>query len=177
MGQSPDELFDIVDAQDRVVGKATRAEAHAQRLWHRAVHVLVFNAPGEVLLQQRSPFKDTFPGCWTSSCAGHVDSGDDYLETAVRELSEELGLSVMASALMPFGYLHPSEATGWEFLRLYHFQHEGPFTPAQSEVSALKWASPEALKAWALEAPEVFAPSFLTVWKCWQHSQTGLRPT
>lgn len=47
---------------------------------------------GEILLQQRSFHKDSYPGMWDSSCAGHISFGDNSLETCVKELEEELGI-------------------------------------------------------------------------------------
>ena len=92
-GQNPEELFDVVDAQDRVVGQAPRREVHAKQLRHRAVHVLVFDEKGAVFLQKRSMGKDSCPGTWDSSCSGHLDAGEDYDAAAVRELREEIGLT------------------------------------------------------------------------------------
>src|ERR1700722_15312119 len=89
---NPDELFDVVDADDRVIGEAPRREVHARKLLHRATHVLVHDANGRLFLQRRSLGKDTFPGCWDSSCSGHLDAGEDYPEAARRELGEEIGL-------------------------------------------------------------------------------------
>src|SRR5580692_2637126 len=89
-----DELFDIVNARDEIIGRAPRHEVHARGLWHRAVHVLVFNARGEVFLQKRSVLKDTAKGKWDSSSSGHVDTGETYDACAVRELREEIGLTV-----------------------------------------------------------------------------------
>ena len=90
VGQNLDELFDVVDEHDRVIGQAPRHEVHARGLRHRAVHIFVVNRAGEIFLHQRSLAKDTFPGCWNSSCAGHVAAGDDYDTTVWRELDEEL---------------------------------------------------------------------------------------
>jgi len=91
---SGDEWFDVVNARDEVIRRATRREVHATGLWHRAVHVLVFDAAGRVFLQKRSMKKDLSPGLWDSSCSGHLDAGEDYDAAAVRELSEELGVRV-----------------------------------------------------------------------------------
>ena len=88
----PEEIFDIVNERDEVVGQNTRREVHARGLWHRAVHVLVFNARGEVFLQKRSIKKDIAAGKWDSSASGHLDSGEDYDACAVREVREEIGL-------------------------------------------------------------------------------------
>ncbi len=75
-----------------------RSEVHARGLRHRAVHVLVFNSRGEIFLQKRSMKKDRQPGVWDSSCSGHVDAGENYEATAVRELREELGLDITSQA-------------------------------------------------------------------------------
>lgn len=87
------EIFDVVDEDDNVIGKTTRSEANKNKnLIHRSIGVAVFNKKGEMFLQQRSATKDTDPGKWTISCSGHVNSGDSYENTAKREMEEELGL-------------------------------------------------------------------------------------
>src|SRR5450432_650127 len=85
-----EEWFDVVNARDEVIGRELRRNVHARGLWHRAVHVLVFDGAGHVFLQKRSMLKDLSPGLWDSSCSGHVDSGEDYDLAAVRELGEEI---------------------------------------------------------------------------------------
>ena len=72
-----EEIFDIVNERDEVIGRAPRAEVHARGLLHRAAHMLVFNSRGEVFLQKRSLRKDRQPGVWDSSASGHVDAGED----------------------------------------------------------------------------------------------------
>src|SRR6185312_17340618 len=86
----PDELFDLVDEGDRVVGQVRRGEAHRNPAFiHRSVQILVLASDGRLLLQRRSAKKDLFPGYYCASASGHVASGDDYLTTAERELAEE----------------------------------------------------------------------------------------
>jgi isopentenyldiphosphate isomerase len=90
----PDELFDLVDLDDRVIGTVRRGDAHRDpALAHRSVQILLFGADGRVLLQRRSATKDLFPGYWCASASGHVASGEDYAATAAREVVEELGVS------------------------------------------------------------------------------------
>ena len=69
-----DEIFDVVDEADEVVGTETRREVHRRKLLHRAVHILIYNSKGEIFLQKRSMSKDSCPGLWDSSASGHVDS-------------------------------------------------------------------------------------------------------
>src|SRR3974390_1462923 len=111
----PEDIFDVVNERDEVIGRAPRKEVHARGLWHRAVHVLVFNARGEVFLQKRSMLKDTAKGQWDSSSSGHLDSGEDYDACAVRELGEEIGLFVTQPPRRLFK-IGASAETGWEFV-------------------------------------------------------------
>lgn len=86
------EIFDVVDSEDRVIGQASRKEVHDKGLLHRSVHIMVFNEAGDLFLQKRAMSKDENPGLWDTSSSGHVDTGEDYLIAAERELEEELGI-------------------------------------------------------------------------------------
>ena len=94
-----EKLIDVVDAGDCVVKSAPRQLVHAEKWLHRAVHVFVFNAAGQLFLQKRSSTKASAPNKWVSSCSGHVDAGEDYLQAAQRELGEEIGLQLSCDAL------------------------------------------------------------------------------
>jgi isopentenyldiphosphate isomerase len=107
-----EEIFDVVNERDEVVGQLPRREVHRQKLRHRAVHVLVFNGRGELFLQQRSLTKDNFPGVWDSSSSGHVDSGEDYDPCTLREVREELGVQLPRVPDRLFK-LEATPETGW----------------------------------------------------------------
>ena len=168
MSDNPDEVFDLVDADDRVIGTARRADVHANGWLHRAVHILVQRRNGQIFLQKRSMSKDCHPGVWDSSASGHLDSGEYYLKAAVRELSEELGISARADALTEIGSLPPSKMTGQEFVRIYTFHHNGPFILHPDEIEEGKWISASRLDGWITRSPEDFAPCFLLVWKAYR---------
>src|SRR5690349_2794495 len=89
-----EEVFDVVNERDEVIGQAPRSEVHRRKLNHRAIHVLVFNSRGHLFLQKRSMIKDCFPGAWDSSASGHLDRGEAYDACAVREVREELGIQL-----------------------------------------------------------------------------------
>jgi len=161
--QRADEVFDVVDARDEVVGQAMRGEVHAQRLRHRAVHVLVFDARGRVFLQKRSRAKDTAPGCWDSSCSGHVDAGEDYDAAAHRELGEELGLAVAVPPARWFR-LEAGPETGWEFVWVYRLRAEGPFALNPAEIECGEWREPAAVTQAVAGRPDEHAPAFRLVW-------------
>jgi isopentenyl-diphosphate delta-isomerase len=158
-----DELFDIVNSRDEVVGRAPRREVHARGLWHRAVHVLVFNASGRVFLQKRSMLKDTAAGLWDSSCSGHVDAGEDYDASARRELGEEIGLALAAPPARWFR-IEACLETSWEFVWVYRLRHEGPFLLAPAEIERGEWFAPAELTRWVAARPGDFASSFRLIW-------------
>ena len=71
-----EELIDILDEKGNKIGVSkTRGEVHAKGLWHQAAHVWIYNSKGEILLQKRSMQKESWPGRWDISAAGHVQQG------------------------------------------------------------------------------------------------------
>lgn len=161
--QRDDEVFDVVDEHDVVTGQATRAEVHRRKLWHRAVHALVFNNAGQVFLQKRSMAKDMAPGCWDSSCSGHLDTGEGYDEAVVRELGEELGV-FLAAPPERIIYERARAETGWEFVWVYRLAHEGPFELHPAEIETGEWRTPDEVSAAIASNPQVYAPAFRFLW-------------
>lgn len=117
--REPIETFDVVDEADRVIGKASREQVHERKLLHRAVHVFIQPRADHWLLQRRSDQKDIEPLLWTTSCSGHVDSGEEYLESAVRECKEELGLHLDPLNVREVFRCSACLETGNEFVRVY----------------------------------------------------------
>jgi isopentenyldiphosphate isomerase len=113
------EVFDVVNLLDQVVGKEKRIIIHKKNLLHRAVHILIRRSSGNWVIQQRSEEKDLDPYLWTSSCSGHVDAGENYKEAAVRECIEELGVTVREHSLKEILRCSPCRETGNEFIRVY----------------------------------------------------------
>ncbi len=161
-GQNLEELFDVVDEEDRVIRQAPRRLVHANGWFHRAVHVLVFNSRGEVFLQRRSRYKDMHPGLWDSSCSGHLDAGEDYDEAANREFQEELG--VAAPAVHRLRRLQACKETGQEFVWVYKARHDGPFHLNPNEIEEGRWLLPTQLDGEIAAMPESFSPCFVFVW-------------
>lgn len=99
-----DELIDILDADGNPTGQSCmKSEAHRDGLFHPTVHIWFYTSDGEVLLQQRGKDKDTYPLLWDVSVAGHVGTGEDIEESAVREVAEEIGLKIRPSDLQKIG--------------------------------------------------------------------------
>jgi isopentenyl-diphosphate delta-isomerase len=160
-----DELFDVVDADDHVVSQAPRHEVHARKLLHRAIHVLVHDVKGNLFLQRRSLSKDTFPGCWDSSCSGHVDAGEDYETAAWRELGEELGWFDQSLPLRPLLKLPAKPETGQEFIQIFVLgPASGPFELHPEEITEGRWILPNELDLLMRKDPDHFAGALRLLW-------------
>lgn len=165
-----DEIFDVVNECDEVIGQASRREVHRMGWRHRAVHVLVFNSRGEIFVQQRSLTKDMSPGQWDSSAAGHLDAGEDYDTCALRELGEELGITP-AQAPERLFKCEAVPSTGMEFCWIYRLMYEGPITWQPSELRGGGWFDVESLDAWMARRPQDFTGSFHLIWE--RYRDTG----
>lgn len=103
------EFLDIVDVNGVPTGEtAERGEVHLKGLRHRTSHVWVVRkreGRTEVLLQKRSPMKESHPGVYDISSAGHIPAGCSYEESAVREIWEELGLTISEQDLHYIGVI------------------------------------------------------------------------
>ena len=159
-----EEYFDVVDEQDRVTGQLLRREVHRLGLRHRAVHVLIYNQRGELFLQKRSMSKDCFPGTWDSSASGHLAPGETYDACALREVQEELGLTLNETPERIMR-LEACLETGQEFVWVYRTQSDGPFQLHPEEIETGGWFSPEAITRWLLEKPDEFANAFAFIWR------------
>ena len=165
VGQSPDEVFDVVDARDQVIGALPRGEIHRQGLRHRAIHIFWVREDGSLCLQRRSYAKDNCPGQISTSCAGHVDSGEGYHAAAVRELREEVGLQVSPAALVEIDYAPCHEDLGHEFVRSYLLRGNHAPSISRSEVDSLLWRHPAELDDWMARFPDVFSLPLLHLYR------------
>ena len=105
------ELVDIYNARHQRTGRSIERNGKVEPGdWLLVVHVCLFNSRGEMLIQKRQDTKDRYPGCWDVSAGGFVKSGEESADCALRELSEELGLSMDKGQLRfiltePFSYV------------------------------------------------------------------------
>ena len=139
------EVFDVVNANDVVIGQATRNEVHKNpSLIHRVIHVWVVNNKNEILIQKRSLTKDKLAGFWDISCGGHVQSGFTPNQTVERELKEELGISGEPRFIKKY-LVELSDQT--EMTNLYVVSHNGPFKFSMDETSEVKFFSEQQVQS------------------------------
>ncbi|MEV0455056.1 NUDIX hydrolase [Catellatospora methionotrophica] len=132
--RSASELLDIVDAQDRVVGQATRARAYAERLTHRCVFVLARTGDRRLFVHRRTAQKLVFPSCYDMFVGGVVGAGETYDDAALREAEEELGVSGLPAPRPLFTFLYDTPEHSW-FSALYEVTCDLPVDPQVEEVA------------------------------------------
>jgi isopentenyldiphosphate isomerase len=148
MPSAAEEVVDVVDDHDLVVGSATLAHCLSEGLLHRAVAVLVVRTNGSILLQRRSKQDRWQPGLWTLSCTGHVKRGEAYREAAVRELKEELGLRtpLRNSGKHKLPPITQDRLTEHEWIALFFAVTDAEVAIDRDELEAVKEVGPAELK-------------------------------
>ena len=139
---SQEELLTQTDSANNVIGPLGRKIAHnSGGKYYRTIYVLVFNKQGEMLLQKRSPTKDLYPNCWDISVGGHVNFGDTYEDTAVRELKEELGIKANIEELEYLKEVLVKLPNSNEFFHVYKYtlKNSDTLKLESKEVSDIKW--------------------------------------
>lgn len=166
-----------VDKDDTVIGSGTIKNAIENGIIRRVSRILIFNAKGDVLLQRRG---DTisYPGLWNDSASGHVDVGETYMEAALREMKEEMGIKGVT--LTEVGKFYGEELDGAlirkAFNTLYTGVFNGTLTPDPHEVSETKWISVVDLQKWIEERPHDFTPGSVAGFTLYFASPAGMPP-
>jgi isopentenyl-diphosphate Delta-isomerase len=162
-----DEPLVLVDDQDRELGYLDKASAHVGRgTLHRAFSLFIFNARGELLLQQRAPGKRLWPGFWSNTCCSHPRRGETLDKAIHRRLDEELGLKCPLEFLFKFQYQAQFDADGaeHELCSVYAGRSDVRPTVNVNEISGLRYVAPDALDAEIAANPEAFTPWFKIEW-------------
>ena len=156
------EILEVVDENNNVVGQATRGECYQKGLLHRAVNIVIFNSKGEVFLHKRSDKKIKYPGYWDLSCSEHVKPGEGFAETAKRGLMEELGIEVKLDIIIPIHRMDNTDENSLaydnELVVTYKGVYDGKMKYDPNEVSGGKFFNIEKL-------PQPLTPWFLEDWK------------
>lgn len=156
------EILDIIDEKGQPTGETVdRGFAHLHGIWHRTSHLWIFRKRGgvtQILLQKRSADKDSFPGCYDISSAGHIPAGVGFEESALRELKEELGVTASADDLIFCG----DRTVIWddEF-------HGVPFHDRQISRVFMMWLDMEA-EAFSVQEEEVDSVCWMDFDECYR---------
>lgn len=137
-----DELIAVFDADGRVVGSAPRTQVYAEGLWHGSAGVLVRSTDGaRIYVHRRTLAKAVFAGMHDCLAGGVIDPGETPLQTAIRELHEELGISDSTPV--------PLASAAWDgewagrpmrcHLFAYGIRHDGPMRHQPEEIADGWW--------------------------------------
>lgn len=135
------ELFDLY-TEDRIpTGKTIeRGEKLPQGLYHLVIHVCIFNSQGEMLIQQRQPFKKGWSNMWDITVGGSAVAGDTSRSAAEREVFEEIGLKLSLEGVRPLLTIHFDDG----FDDVYAIEQDVDISTLKlqyEEVQAVKWAT------------------------------------
>lgn len=163
-----DELI-LVDRDDNVVGYRSKKHCHdGEGLLHRAFSIFLFNASGELLLQQRSPAKRLWPNAWSNSCCSHPRRGEGMLKAAHRRLQEELSVTADLRFLYKFRYQARYSDLGSEHELCSVFVGEMKSTevlPNKNEILACRYVEPAQLDEEIQNHPDIFTPWMKMEWE------------
>ncbi|KAI3890270.1 hypothetical protein MKW92_017447 [Papaver armeniacum] len=170
-----EEHFDVLTKTGEKTGiTKPRSHVHRDGDYHRAVHVWIYaETTGELLVQRRADNKDSYPGLWDISSAGHISAGDSSLISARRELQEELGVTLPNDAFeLIFVFLHEAVTNNGNFINnefndVYLVTTVDPipleaFTLQETEVSAVKYIKWEEYKSLLAKEDPDYCPYDVT---------------
>tara|TARA_R110001632_G_scaffold108472_2_gene218403 strand:- start:8650 stop:9216 length:567 start_codon:yes stop_codon:yes gene_type:complete len=136
-----DELIDILDSKGKPTGKAClKSIAHKEGLYHATTHVWFYTEDRKVLLQKRASIKKVFPNLWDVSVAGHIGAGEKIETSAIREVKEEIGLTISENELTKIGVrkdeiIHPNGILDNEFKHLFICKLNVPVSKLTRQIS------------------------------------------
>lgn len=168
------EILDVIDETDKVISQSTREEVHLKDVLHRQILVFVLNDKNELFVQQRSGTKDVYPKYFEGSLSGHISTKENYLQCAIRELKEELGIDVTKP--LPGGILsreYPPYPVKLFSIRLHTAEenviatcfvlkeYSGPISIDKSEVLSGKFVKLTEIKEEIKAGKKAFTPLFI----------------
>ncbi len=172
---TPDEIVDVVNEVDEIIGQATKGEVNSNpKLIHREIAILIYDDHGKALIQQRSRHKKAFPGWWILSVAGHVPSGMSPLESAHKELIEELGFDTKLN-------IYSKELLDYGFEKHFAYGYIGKLPPNTQikidpyETEAFKFVSSEDMESMISQGEKFEEYSLRDLRKCFQGELDNFR--
>ena len=160
-----DEVIDIYNENNEGLNiQKMRSEAHKSGLWHRVSHIWIYNSNREILIQLRSENKELYPNMWDISVAGHIGAGEEPVISALREIEEEIGLSVKPEDLQFFKIRKHKivyrEIKNNEFCYVYFLKFNGDIKKLilqEEEVAKIQFLSFDKLEEELKMHPEKYA--------------------
>jgi isopentenyldiphosphate isomerase len=171
-GSPGEEPVDLVDLENRVIGRALRKEVRSRNLLHRGVGIICFDRGGRIYVHRRTETKDIFPGMYDMFVGGVVASGEPYRAAAAREVAEELGIVGPRPEYL-FSHLYLGDRNrAW--IQVYRVEWDGPIRHQPEEVCWGSWVEEADLEEMIGESP--FVPDGLEIYRRYGEWRDPLRP-
>lgn len=142
-----DEILDVVDGHDSVIGTVNRKDydsfLESKRGFIRAAYMFIVNSKSQIWVPVRTANKTIAPNGFDFSAAGHVESGEDYLKTMLREVQEEVNLELTADDLEFVAKLKSNKYRYMRVIYLYRSEITPNYNP--SDFVSAEWLSPDEL--------------------------------
>jgi len=166
------DIFDELNENGEKTGRRiTREEAHKLGLWHNAAVLFVINEKEQVVLQKRSLDKPNWPGKLDVSSGGHTNAGEETVDTAIRELLEELEIEADPKDVKVIGRVKSQDREGG--MTNNHFNNYFIVTVENLDVKKLKFQKGEVDSAVLIDYPELKQlinardDSLTSKWEAW----------
>jgi isopentenyldiphosphate isomerase len=144
MTQPTEEILDLVNENDEVIGTMPRSEVHSQGLHnYRVINCFIKNSEGKLWTPRRQPTKRLFPNGLDFSCGGHVSSGETYLDAFAKEMSEELNIDITKVTYKELGFCSPLKDGVSSFMRVYEITSDTVPDYNPEDFSSYEWLYPE----------------------------------
>jgi len=140
----PEEILDLVNEKDEVIGSMTRKEIYAQGLRnYRVVHAFIVNDKGELWIPRRVSSKKLYPSGLDYSIAGHVESGETYEEGLRKEAREEVNVDLAIVPFKEIGRFNPHTHEVHCFQRVYEIASSEAPNYNPQDFSGYEWLLPQ----------------------------------
>ncbi len=169
METGKEETFDVVDENNRIIGKELRSVVHKKGLMHRTCHIMIFNSKGEVVLQKRSADNMMCPLRWDLSAGEHLTHGEDYASGAARGIMEELSIKGVSLEKLrgprSQEFIYPNGLIDRELTVLFRGRYDGKIRIDLVELAEARFFRIDDVKRMIRENPDQFTPWFLNEWE------------
>ncbi len=173
---SESEELILVDADDNEIGYRSKADCHdGGGILHRAFSLFLFNADGELLLQQRAAEKRLWPGFWSNSCCSHPRRGESLQTATMRRLDDELNIAAELEFVYHFCYQAEFDKAGSEneLCHVFLGKIDGEPQPNDSEIASIRFIFADDLSAELAAQPQRFTPWFIKEWRALRETYAG----
>lgn len=139
----PEELLDLVDQKDNVIGSVTRKQVYAEGLRnYRVIHAFIINSEGKLWIPRRVSTKKLYPNGLDYSIAGHVESGETYTEGLIKEAAEEANLDLNKVEYQEIASFNPHTHDVHCFQKVYEIKSDKAPDYNKDDFSGYEWLSP-----------------------------------